>query len=630
MRKICFVTGSRAEYGIMSHLMHRVSNDSELQFQLIVTNMHLSPEYGLTYKEIESDGLHIDKKVEMLLSSDTDCGTVKSMGVELIGMADALNELNPDLLVVLGDRYEILMAASAAMIMKIPVAHLSGGEITEGAYDDAIRHAITKIASLHFPTTDRNRQRIIQMGEQPDRVFCFGSLAIDNMKREEMLSKSELEESLQFSLGEKSMHVAYHPVTMECGTAEQQITDLLSALEDYNDYQIIFTYPNSDGGGRIIRKKIDEFVSTHPNSRCYASLGRKRYYSLLSHITLMIGNSSSGLIEAPSFKIPTLNIGDRQKGRTQGNTVINCNATIEGIKEGLAKASSSEFINHCREKGISPFDKPNAVENYYKVLKSFPLNNLKGKHFYHSNILKYLIMYKGKRILGIVPARGGSKGLPGKNIRPLLGKPLIGWSIEQAKASKLLDEIYVSTDSQEIADVCEQFGVKVPELRPAELASDTAPSSAFIVYTIELMESRGKHFDYIALMEPTSPLRDPEDIDNAIMELIDKGQETIVGVCESEASNPSFLNKINPDGTLAPYEGGFKTKRRQEIEPVYFHEGSIYVSSVESYLRTKAFYHEHSLPYIVPKWKSFEIDDIVDFMVIEAIMKLKQDNYFNK
>lgn len=239
-------------------------------------------------------------------------------------------------------------------------------------------------------------------------------------------------------------------------------------------------------------------------------------------------------------------------------------------------------------------------------------------------------MYKGKKILGIVPARGGSKGLPGKNIRPLLGKPLIGWSIEQAKASALIDEIYVSTDSQEIADVCEQFGIKVPELRPAELAIDTASSSAFIVYTIKLMESRDKHFDYIALIEPTSPLRDVEDIDNAIKELVDKGEECIVGVCESEASNPAFLIKKNADGTIVPYEGGFKTKRRQELQTVYFFEGSIYVSTVDAYLRTNAFYHEHTLPYIVPKWKSFEIDDIIDFNIIETIMKMKQKNLFNK
>jgi len=237
-------------------------------------------------------------------------------------------------------------------------------------------------------------------------------------------------------------------------------------------------------------------------------------------------------------------------------------------------------------------------------------------------------MYKGKRILAIIPARGGSKGLPGKNIRNLCGKPLIAWSIEHAQKSELVDEIFISTDSAEIAAVAEKYGAAVPELRPAEYAVDTAPSSAFIVYTLEKLKKEGKEFDYFILLEPTSPLRDPEDVDNSLKMLIDKGEETIVGVCESEASNPSFLNIINPDGTIAPYSGGFTTKRRQEIEPVYFHEGSVYASSVEAYLRTKAFYHEHTLPYIVPKWKSYEVDDIVDFTVIEAIMKLKLDGYF--
>ena len=237
-------------------------------------------------------------------------------------------------------------------------------------------------------------------------------------------------------------------------------------------------------------------------------------------------------------------------------------------------------------------------------------------------------MYKDKRILAIIPARGGSKGLPGKNIRELCGKPLIAWSIEHAQKSKYIDDIFISTDSQEIADVAEKYGAPCPELRPDELASDTAPSSAFIVYTLELMKQRGKSFDYFILLEPTSPLRDSEDIDNSLKALIDSEEEAIVGVCKSEASNPAFLNKIGPTGTLMPYLDKYKTTRRQDIEPVYFHEGTIYASSVEAYLKRRVFYHEHTLPYIVPKWKSYEIDDIVDFTIIEALMKLKLNGYF--
>ena len=237
-------------------------------------------------------------------------------------------------------------------------------------------------------------------------------------------------------------------------------------------------------------------------------------------------------------------------------------------------------------------------------------------------------MYKDKRILAIIPARGGSKGLPGKNIRELCGKPLISWSIEHAQKSKYIDDLFISTDSREIADVAEKYGATCPELRPAELANDTAPSSAFIVYTLELLKQRGKAFDYFILLEPTSPLRDPEDVDRSLKILIDKGEEAIVGVCESEASNPAFLNKISPSGTLAPYLDNYKTTRRQDIEPVYFHEGTIYASSVKAYLEKRVFYHEHTLPYIVPKWKSYEIDDIVDFTIIEALMKLKINGYF--
>lgn len=240
-------------------------------------------------------------------------------------------------------------------------------------------------------------------------------------------------------------------------------------------------------------------------------------------------------------------------------------------------------------------------------------------------------MYKGKKILAIIPARGGSKGLPGKNIKDLCGKPLIAWSIEHAQRSLYVDEIFISTDSWEIADVAEQYGVPVPELRPAELAVDTAPSSAFIVYTLEKYRKEGKHFDYFILLEPTSPLRDVEDVDKSIAQLIDTPDaESIIGVCQSEAGHPNFLDTIKENGFLEPYEKDARVMRRQDLSSVYFHEGSVYVSDVEAYLRRKTFYHEKTLPYVVPKWKSFEVDDIVDFTIIEAIMKLKLQGYFNK
>ena len=384
MRKICIFTGTRAEYGIMSRLFRLIDNDKDMQLQIIATNMHLSPEFGLTYKEIEADGFHVDKKVEMLLSSDTPNGTLKSMGLATIGFADALDELKPDMAVILGDRYEMLAAAEACLIYKIPVAHLYGGEITEGAYDDAIRHCITKLSHLHFTSTEEYRKRVIQLGEAPERVFCVGALGVNNIRNEEVMSLVELEESLQFKLGKKFLLVTFHPVTMETLTAAEQCDDLLLALEEVNDeYQLLFTLPNSDTDGRIIIQKIKDYVSKHSETAfAITSLGKKRYYSALKYATAVVGNSSSGLVEAPSFNIPTLNIGNRQLGRARGESVIDVPATYQEIREGLRRALSPTFIEKTRYFS-NPYEKENTLENIYNNIKTYPLEGLIQKSFYN-------------------------------------------------------------------------------------------------------------------------------------------------------------------------------------------------------------------------------------------------------
>lgn len=383
MRKICFFTSTRADYGIMSRLMRKVSDASECELQIIATNMHLSPEYGLTYKEIETDGFHINKKVEMMLSSDTRNGIVKSMGVALLGFADALEDLKPDLAVILGDRYEMLAAAEACMIYNIPIAHIGGGDVTEGAFDDSIRHSITKLSYLHFANTDVARQRIIQMGEDPNRVFNFGGLGNDNILNESIMPKAELEESLGIRLDKDYIIVTFHPVTMEYNTAEIQIRLLLKALESYlNSFKIIFTMPNSDADSRIIADLIKSFVQKHPTeSIAEVSLGKKRYYSALKHCSAVVGNSSSGIYEAPSFHVPTLNIGDRQKGRLRGESVVDVDATQEGITRGLEKVLSKEFREYVKTT-LSPFEKPGTLDNMYDVLVRYPITDIKGKVFY--------------------------------------------------------------------------------------------------------------------------------------------------------------------------------------------------------------------------------------------------------
>lgn len=381
MRKVCVVTGSRAEYGLLKGLMRLIDQDPDLLLQVIATNMHLSPEFGLTYREIEKDGFAIDKKVQMLLSSDTANATAKSVGLGTIGFADAYEDLKPDLIVVLGDRYEILSAVSTALFYKIPVAHLHGGEISEGAYDDCIRHAITKMSHLHFTSTDEYRKRVIQLGESPDRVFNVGAPGVENIKKIPLMSKEELQRSMDgFDLGDKSLLVTYHPVTLENATAESQILNLLAALDEFPEYKLIFTFPNSDTDGRVIIEHIKEYVRKNPKrSVAFPSLGLVRYLSALQFVSATVGNSSSGIIEVPSFEIPTLNIGDRQKGRISAESVVSCNTDKNAILDGLRKILSSDFS--C--KGVSnPYEGKNTAAEIVKVLKAYPLEGLINKKFY--------------------------------------------------------------------------------------------------------------------------------------------------------------------------------------------------------------------------------------------------------
>lgn len=383
MRKICVITGSRAEYGLLSGLMKRIDESEDLKLQVIATNMHLSPEFGLTYKEIEKDGFVIDKRVEMLLSSDTSSATAKSVGLGMIGFTDAYEDLRPDLIVVLGDRYEILAAVSTALFFKIPVAHLHGGEITEGAYDDAIRHAITKMSHLHFTSTEEYRKRVIQLGENPDRVFNVGAIGVENIKKGSFLSKEELENSLGFKLGDKSLLVTFHPVTLETCTAREQCDNLLEVLARHPEYRIIFTLPNSDTDGRVIIDCIKDFVAKNEDRAiAFKSLGKLRYLSALKYVSAAIGNSSSGILEVPSFGIPTLDIGDRQKGRIAAKSVVHCGTSTEEIEQGF-RLIFSETIQSASKLRSNPYEKEGTTDMIVSQLKTYPLENLIQKSFYN-------------------------------------------------------------------------------------------------------------------------------------------------------------------------------------------------------------------------------------------------------
>lgn len=381
-RKICVVTGTRAEYGLLSRLMNEIRADNDLCLQVIATGMHLSPEFGSTYRVIEEDGFSIDAKVEMLLSSDTTTGVSKSMGVGMIGLADAFERLKPDMLVLLGDRFEILAAASAAMAARIPIAHLHGGESTEGAIDEAIRHAVTKMAHLHFVAAEPYRKRVIQLGEDPERVFNFGATAIDNIRSLKLMDRRRLEASLGFSLGKRCFLVTYHPVTIENRGPRPAMKELFKALDSFPDARIIITRPNADAGGREIIRLIDEYATKRgAGVLVSASLGQLRYLSAMKHADAVIGNSSSGIIEGPALKKPAVNIGTRQKGRIRAGSVIDCDDKAGEIRAAITKAISPGFQRSLATVK-SPYGDGGAAVAIKERLKKADLTDILSKKFF--------------------------------------------------------------------------------------------------------------------------------------------------------------------------------------------------------------------------------------------------------
>lgn len=381
MKKICVVTGTRAEYGLLYWLLKEIEADKDLELQLIATGMHLSPEFGLTYQTIEKE-FKINKKIEMLLSSDTSVGISKSMGLAQISFAESYDELKPDIVIVLGDRYEIFSATSAAMIARIPIAHIHGGEKTEGLIDEPIRHSITKMSHLHFTATEEYKNRVIQLGEDPSRVFNVGGMGIENIKRLELLNKKEFEKSIEFKLNSKNILVTFHPVTLENSTAQEQFKELLDAIDELEDTNIIFTKANSDTDGRVINQMIDEYVTKNSNkSIVFTSLGQLRYLSALQYVDAVVGNSSSGLAETPSFKIGTINIGDRQKGRIKASSVIDCEPNKDSILKSFEKLYSKEFQETLKTT-INPYGDGCASKKIVEILKSVDLKNILKKSFY--------------------------------------------------------------------------------------------------------------------------------------------------------------------------------------------------------------------------------------------------------
>ena len=382
MRKICVYTSSRADYGLLRWVMKEIQATETLQLQILTSGTHLSPEFGMTIQEIGADGFKPDETVEILLSSDTPTAICKSMGLALIGYGEALRRLKPDMVVALGDRFETFCMAAVAQVCRVPLAHIHGGEITEGAIDDSFRHSITKMSHLHFASCEVYRQRIIQLGEASDRVFNVGSLGAENIRHTSLLSRAELAESIGFNLEKPYFLVTFHPVTLEKTTSEEQFQLLLDALDAFPEYNVIFTKANADTEGRVINRLIDDYAGRHA-VRCLAviSFGMRRYLSAMKYSAAVIGNSSSGIVEAPSFKVPTVNIGDRQKGRIQANSVINCFQTKDAIFKSIQCAISYEFKQSIQDV-INPYDKEDTAQNIKNIIKKLDLGDILKKKFH--------------------------------------------------------------------------------------------------------------------------------------------------------------------------------------------------------------------------------------------------------
>ncbi len=381
MRKIAVFTGTRAEYGLLYWIIKSLNESESVELQLYVGGMHMSPEFGYTIKQIEEDGFPIAERMEFLLSSDSPVGISKSMGLALINAAEAIERQRPDLIVLLGDRFESMTIAQAAMVACIPVAHIHGGETTEGLIDEAVRHSITKMSHLHFAATSQYKNRIIQLGEQPERVFNYGAPGIDSILKLPLIELEKLPAAIDFELNKPFIMVTYHPVTLEVDGAANSLINLLKALDNFPNHQLVITYPNADTNGRSLIKILDDYKkNNHQRVLLVQSLGQLRYLSLMKYCEAVVGNSSSGLIETPSFKVPTINIGNRQKGRIAGDTVINCAEDLDSISKALDRGLSHEFKNFCHTT-VNPYGQGNSSCRIVEQLINYPLVQIVNKKF---------------------------------------------------------------------------------------------------------------------------------------------------------------------------------------------------------------------------------------------------------
>ncbi len=378
-RKICFVTGSRADFGLLVWPMRAIRQTPGLALQLVATGMHLAPEFGYTFNAIREEGFEADERVEMLLASDTGAGVAKSVGLGVIGLADAFTRLQPDLVVLLGDRFEMFAAAQAAMFMRLPMAHLFGGDVTEGSIDESLRHAISKMSHLHFTSNAGSARRLNQLGEDPSRIHTIGSVGIDAIKSLDLMDRDGIGRAVGMPLGEHNALVTFHPVTVEAGRSMAELDELFAALSMLDPaFRLIFTLANADAEGRALNDRTKAFAASRPNTIAVASLGQLRYLSLMSQVDLVIGNSSSGILEAPSFGVPTVDVGDRQRGRERAASVFHTTSERGAIGVAISKA-----IRYGRQATVNPYGDGNSSRRFADIIAGVPdFGALLKKGFY--------------------------------------------------------------------------------------------------------------------------------------------------------------------------------------------------------------------------------------------------------
>lgn len=631
--KIAIATSTRADWGLLSPIAKALSERDGVEIKIIATNMHYAEEYGYTWQEIENDGFTIAASVK------TAGGPAEIMSQTIIGFSESLQKLSPDCIIILGDRFEMLAAASAATLERIPIVHIAGGAISEGAFDDSFRHAITKLSTLHLVETEEYRQRVIQLGESPDRVINTGAIGVYNLKSLTLMSKEELEKSIDFSLAEKSFLVTLHPATLDRLSPLQQLENLIDALNRFPDYKILFTHPNNDTDNEILISRINEFRDSQPNRVCVVpSLGRIRYLSALKYVTAVVGNSSSGLTEVPSAGIPTLDIGIRQQGRTAGESVYHCDSSVEAIANGLAVISSEYFLSKAK-KSSNPYEQPDTIQKMVDAITSFHYDENKIKKFhniqfqsggyrgFNSTLPSKTIVKQAKieSTLFVIPARGGSKGIPGKNIRDFAGKPLICHSIDCARQFVDDKDICLTTDSEEIIRVAEQYGLKVPFVRPKELASDTSGTYEVLLHALKYYSDIGYHYKRIVLLQPTSPLRTFNDVISCL-NLYTDDIDMVVSV--KEASTNPYYNayEIDENGFLKISKGEGLYTRRQDVPKVWEYNGAVYVINTQSLLNQRLGEFKRRRMSEMPASRSVDLDTPLDWDVAESIYLSKQQD----